>query len=167
MHISKLSLVNYRNFPNTKLIFNKGINTIIGENGSGKTNLFRAIRLLLDDNMLRSAYKLDEKDFHRGVGKWQGHWIIISLEFEEISEDEAIQSLFLHGAGNIDGGVVGKATYNLIFRPKTEVRLRLSRLAEGDHVCLAGILNSVTIDDYETVFTGKSTVDFNDPTAVP
>lgn len=163
MHISKLSLVNYRNFPNTKLIFNKGINTIIGENGSGKTNLFRAIRLLLDDNMLRSAYKLDEKDFHRGVGKWQGHWIIISLEFEEISEDEAIQSLFLHGAGNIDGGVVGKATYNLIFRPKTEVRLRLSRLAEGDHVCLAGILNSVTIDDYETVFTGKSTVDFNDP----
>lgn len=36
MHISKLSLVNYRNFPNTKLLFQKGINTVIGENGSGK-----------------------------------------------------------------------------------------------------------------------------------
>ena len=55
MHISKLSLVNYRNFSNTKLLFQKGINTVIGENGSGKTNLFRAIRLLLDDNMIRSA----------------------------------------------------------------------------------------------------------------
>jgi len=57
MHISKLSLINYRNFANTKLLFKKGINTIIGENGSGKTNLFRAIRLLLDDNMLHTAYK--------------------------------------------------------------------------------------------------------------
>lgn len=162
MHISKLSLVNYRNFASTKLVFNKGINTIIGENGSGKTNVFRAIRLLLDDNMLRSAFKLDEKDFHRGLGKWQGHWIIISLEFEDISLDEAIQSLFLHGAGNIDGGVVGKATYNLIFRPKYEIRLHLSQLPEGDHAGLDGIINSLTIDDYETLFTGKSTVDFND-----
>lgn len=85
MHISKLNLVNYRNFSNTELLFNKGINTVIGENGSGKTNLFRAIRLLLDDNMLRSAYKLGEKDFNRNLGPWQGHWIIISIEFEELS----------------------------------------------------------------------------------
>lgn len=48
MYISKVSLVNYRNFKNSKFIFNKGINTVIGENASGKTNLFRAIRLLLD-----------------------------------------------------------------------------------------------------------------------
>lgn len=72
MYISKLSLINYRNFANTQVLFNKGINTIIGENGSGKTNLFRAIRLLLDDNMLRSAYRLDETDFHRGLKRWQG-----------------------------------------------------------------------------------------------
>lgn len=162
MYISKLSLVNYRNFRNAKLLFNKGINTIIGENGSGKTNLFRAMRLLLDDNMLRLAYKIDESDFHRGLVKWQGHWIIISLEFQEISEDEAIQSLFLHGAGNIDNGVVGKATYNLILRPKYETRLRLSQLAVGDHAGLAAIQKSVTIDDYEALFTGKSEADFND-----
>ncbi len=53
MHLSKVNIVNYRNFGNTKFIFSKGINTIIGENGSGKTNLFRAIRLLLDDSMRR------------------------------------------------------------------------------------------------------------------
>jgi len=51
MHISKLKLINYRNFQNAMLAFNKGINTVIGENGSGKSNLFRAIRLLLDDNL--------------------------------------------------------------------------------------------------------------------
>ena len=38
MHISKVSLINYKNFANAKFLFNKGINTIIGENGSGKTN---------------------------------------------------------------------------------------------------------------------------------
>lgn len=129
MHISKVSLVNYRNFSNTNFIFNKGVNTIVGENASGKTNLFRAIRLLLDDSMPRSAIKLDEKDFFRGLGDWRGHWIIISMEFDEISQDEAIQALFLHGVGNIEGNTVSKATYNLIFRPNAFVRIELSQLA--------------------------------------
>ncbi|ODT96586.1 MAG: ATP-dependent endonuclease [Rhodanobacter sp. SCN 67-45] len=163
MHISKISLVNYRNFANAKLIFNKGINTIIGENGSGKTNLFRAIRLLLDDNLLRSAHRLDEKDFHRGLEHWQGHWIIISIEFQEVSQDEAIQSLFLHGTGSVGTGAVSKATYNLIFRPKTDVRRRLSELIAGDHAGMSAILSGISIEDYETVFTGRSEADFNDP----
>lgn len=94
MHISKLQLVNYRNVDRANVLFNKGVNTIIGENGSGKTNLFRAIRLLLDDGMLRLSYRFDEKDFHRGLPDWRGHWIIISLEFDEVSQDEAIQALF-------------------------------------------------------------------------
>lgn len=163
MHISKVSLVNYRNFANAKLIFNKGINTIIGENGSGKTNLFRAIRLLLDDNLLRSAHHLDEKDFHRGLVDWRGHWIIISIEFQDVSQEEAIQSLFLHGTGSIGSGAVSRATYNLIFRPKTEVRRRLSELSDGDHNGMAAILSGISIEDYETIFTGRSEADFNDP----
>lgn len=113
MHISKLTVVNYRNFANTTLKFSKGVNTIIGENGSGKTNLFRAIRMLLDDTLFRAAYKLDETDFHRGLARWQGHWVIISMEFAEIGPDEAIQALFLHGTGVAAGGPVDRATYNL------------------------------------------------------
>lgn len=131
MHISKLSIVNYRNFSNTTLLFNKGVNTIIGENSSGKTNLFRAVRLLLDDNMVRASFRLDEADFHRGLNQWQGHWIIISLEFDEIGPSEAIQALFLHGAGVVHGAAIGRATYNLIFRPKKDVRLKLAALDDG------------------------------------
>lgn len=117
MHISRLTLVNYRNFRNAALVFKTGINTIIGENASGKTNLFRAIRLLLDEDMVKAAFRLNESDFHRGVGSWKGHWIVISLEFENVSHDEAIQALFLHGTAVIGAAPVGKATYNLIFRP--------------------------------------------------
>ncbi|MEW3468736.1 ATP-dependent nuclease [Pseudomonas aeruginosa] len=139
MHISKLTAVNYRNFANTTLEFSKGVNTVVGENGSGKTNLFRAIRLLLDDNMFRSAFRLEESDFHRGLDDWRGHWIILSLEFDEIGPDEAIQALFLHGTGDMAAGDIRRATYNLIFRPKKEVRLRLAALDDWDFPGLEAI----------------------------
>lgn len=58
MHISRVTLRNYRNFKNSNFVFKEGVNTIVGENGSGKTNVFRAIRLLLDDNLRRSAMSL-------------------------------------------------------------------------------------------------------------
>ncbi|MDJ1138808.1 ATP-dependent nuclease [Marinicella marina] len=161
MHISKVSLINYRNFSNAKFLFDKGVNTIIGENGSGKTNLFRGIRLLLDETMRRSAIRLNENDFFRGIGKWQGHWIIISIEFQEVSQDEAIQALFLHGTGDIQS--VGKASYNLIFRPNSIIRNELSLLLPDDNFGLNNILEKISIDDYETILTGKSSIDFNDP----
>lgn len=163
MHISKLTVVNYRNFANTTLKFSKGVNTIIGENGSGKTNLFRAIRMLLDDTLFRAAYKLDETDFHRGLARWQGHWVIISMEFAEIGPDEAIQALFLHGTGVAAGGPVDRATYNLIFRPKKEVRLKLAALDDGDTAGMEAIRSAITISDYEAWFTGRSEADFGDP----
>ena len=163
MYISKVSLINYRNFKNAKFIFNKNINTIIGENGSGKTNLFRAIRLLLDDNLLKYTYKLNENDFNRGLNDWRGHWIIISLEFSELSQDEAIQALFVHGVGDTGTTPLTKATYNLFFRPKTDIRIKLSKLSKKDIAGLNTIRESMSIDDYETFFTGKSSVDFNKP----
>lgn len=162
MFISNVSIVNYKSFKNTKFSFKEGINTIIGENGSGKTNLFRAIRLLLDDNLLRMSYKLNEDDFNRHLGSFQGHWIIISIEFSDLSPDEEIQSLFIHGTGDAAQETLTKATYTLLFRPKPDVRLRLSELAEGDTEGMNAILNTLSIEDYETKFTGKSTVNFND-----
>lgn len=166
MYISKVSLINYRNFENAKFLFNKGINTIIGENGSGKTNVFRAIRLLLEDASLQYSYKLSELDFNRKLGKdkWKGHWIIISIEFDELNDEEAIQSLFIHGTGIAKDDYVKKATYNLFFRPKADIRQKLSELEIGDSEGLSSILDTLTIkDNYETFFTGKSTADFNDP----
>ena len=52
--------------------------------------------------------------------------------------------------------------YNLYFRPKADIRQKLSELSSGDEVGLTNLLNNVSISDYETRFTGKSTADFND-----
>lgn len=169
MYISKINIVNYRNFSNATFKFNKGVNTIIGENGAGKTNLFHAMRLLLDDSMLAQAYKIDATEFNRNLGDdWQGHWIILSIEFSELSSNEAIQSLFIHQSGDFSSDdVVTKATYNLYYRPKAEIRKRLSELSEGDVEGLKEILSTITPnnlkDTYETFISGKSTVDFSDP----
>lgn len=163
MHISKLQLVNYRNFARASVHFRAGVNTIIGENGSGKTNLFRALRLLLDENMVRGARRLEAGDFNRGLANWRGHWIVISLEFDQVSHEEAIQALFLHGTGNVEEGVVDRAAYTLIFRPKVAVRQRLADLEAGDFDGLTDVLAAVDISDYETIFTGKSSADFTDP----
>ncbi len=163
MYISKLSLINYRNFKNAQIILNEGINTIIGENAAGKTNLFRAIRLLLDDSLLSSAYKLNENDFNRELGdNWRGHWIIISIEFSDVSNDESVQALFTHNHGDI--GSTDRAIYNLFFRPNKSIRHKLSELQENDHIALNELLEGISIEsDYEVFFTGRSTANFNDP----
>jgi len=166
MHISNVSLVNYRNFRRATVELKPGINTIIGENGSGKTNLFRAIRLLLDENMVAQANKLDEKDFNRGLDDWRGHWIVIKLEFSGVSSSETIQSLLLQNVAVLDDNssdiIEQPATYSLIFRPNDEKRNKLSKLSKGDHEGLKNVRKSITIDDYETIHLGRGTADIMD-----
>ncbi len=101
-------------------------------------------------------------DFCRALGNWRGHWII-SIEFSDIASDEASQSLFLHGLGNAEDEVVTRATYNLIFRPKANIRQALAQLPQGNVDALQNYLDIINIDDYETILTGKSIADFNDP----
>ena len=37
---------------------------------AAKSNILRAIRLLLDDTMVRAAFRLEESDFCRSLGEW-------------------------------------------------------------------------------------------------
>lgn len=164
MYITSLTIRNFRNFQKAKFHFRKGINTLIGENGSGKTNVFYALRLLLDENLPRKI-KLSDSDFNRALGDWQGHWIIISIEFDELDNGEDCKVLAVHAVGDA-GGQSGR--YSLFFRPKPEVRKSLfecstkqqepNEKSEG----VQKILNALTLEDYEAVFRGSGTGDFCD-----
>ncbi len=88
MYLKYLQIVNYKNLKNVKFTFNKGANTIIGENDSGKTNALTALRILLDDSYYYNTKRLKESDFSDSLGNWRGHWIIISAFFDEISIEE-------------------------------------------------------------------------------
>jgi predicted ATP-dependent endonuclease of OLD family len=51
MYISGIKIKNYKNFKDLAIEFNHGLNVIIGHNNSGKTNLIKALQLVLDRNL--------------------------------------------------------------------------------------------------------------------
>jgi len=157
MHISKVRIRNFRNFVKGELSFQPGVNTLIGENGSGKTNAFQALRLLLDENLSRNALYLRETDFCRAIENWRGHWIIISAEFVDLDYSDGCQVL-RHTAGHMNE--TNSGTFTLYFRPKKEVRKKLFELSESDEI--GTYLNSLTVDHYEPVLHGRATGDFLD-----
>ena len=162
MHISSLSLRNFRNFRKSKLNFKNGINTIIGENGSGKTNLFYALRILLDDTMPRYI-NFYSTDFNRALGHWAGHWIIISIAFDELDASEEAQALAVQSSGHMDTGTQG--SYAVYFRPKYQFRKELfdySQTAGKNTTDLQLILDKLTLENYETVYLSRGSADFSD-----
>lgn len=162
MHISSLSIRNFRNFRSAKLKFTKGINTIIGENGSGKTNLFYALRILLDNTLPRHI-SFYETDFNRSIGIWKGHWLIISIVFEELDANEEAQALAIQTCGQMDQE--SKGTYSVYFRPKYEFRKRIyeySLREDKNSEGLKDILYQLSLADYETVYSCRGEADFSD-----
>ncbi|MDF2438666.1 MAG: recF protein [Bacteroidota bacterium] len=46
MHLKKLSILNFKNYPEAELIFSPHVNCLTGNNGEGKTNILDAIHYL-------------------------------------------------------------------------------------------------------------------------
>jgi putative ATP-dependent endonuclease of the OLD family len=158
MYISELRIRNFRNFMKARFSFREGVNTLIGENGSGKTNALHALRLLIDEALERNAINLREADFCRDLAQWRGHWIVISADFSELDLSEGCQIL-RHNAAHMDGTNSGTCT--LFFRPKRDARKKLHELSEGDEGA-SKYLESLTVEDYEPIVTGRARGDFLD-----
>lgn len=162
MHISKLSVRNFRNFHNVSLNFQKGVNTIIGENGSGKTNILYALRLLIDESMPRGI-RFYESDFNRSVS-WKGHWIIIQLEFAELDVSEEAQAIAMHKAGTMEEFDTSTGTYALFYRPREAKRRELYEYSQEEDTTeegLQAILDSISLNDYELTYRGRGNTNFS------
>jgi len=64
MYISKINIQNFRNFNKNEVLFNSGVNVIIGHNNAGKTNLLKALSLVLDPE---GKKRLDHHDFNKHI----------------------------------------------------------------------------------------------------
>ncbi len=68
MYISGIEIKNFRNFKNINVEFNDGINVIIGQNNAGKTNLIKAISLVIDNN---TSKRLCLEDFNKNITSFE------------------------------------------------------------------------------------------------
>jgi len=83
--LRRLSLINFRNYPQLDLRFSKGINLITGANAQGKTNLLEAIHFLctckshrthLDDEMIRHG---EDGFYLKGIFEEEGEPFTIEI----------------------------------------------------------------------------------------
>lgn len=74
MHISSLSLVNFRNHSDAEFFFENGVNCIVGRNGSGKTNVLDAVHYLSMCRSYLNAIDRQNVRFNEQFFVIQGDW---------------------------------------------------------------------------------------------
>lgn len=170
MFLNYLQIVNYKNLSSTRFTFSEGVNTVIGENDSGKSNAMTALRILLDDTYYYNTKRLKENDFSDLLSNWKGHWIIFSAVFGKITfedketevcagivpekeNEDFLKSYIKSGTDNI--GVI-----SLFIRPQKQVRKKLSEIT--DIVEFEKERNKIKLSDYEFYYTSRSQTDFTD-----
>lgn len=162
MNLSKIQIVNFRNYSSTTFSFSAGANTIIGENDSGKSNALTAIRMLLDDSFYYSIKSLKENDFNKSLDNFRGHWIIISAEFDNISDKENDKEVIASLRKEISNTSLSEGNVCLIIRPNVKKRQELHDVS-GNIFDFEDVRNSIRLSDYEFIYRGKMTTDFTDP----
>jgi DNA replication and repair protein RecF len=88
--IDNIALVNYRNFQNYSLNFNKKINVIFGRNGIGKTNILEAISLFAPGNGFRKAKLTDFKNQFANDNESTGWFIKLNLSSSRTGNNKLI-----------------------------------------------------------------------------
>lgn len=135
MYISEIKIQGFRNFKNSDVSFNDGINVIIGHNNAGKTNLLKALSLVIDTQCPK---RLDVDDFNKNVKleelKNAPPTVSISITISQ-SEDEELESDDLVTVSNwltkIKPPYQAQLTY-LFFLPEKEREKYISSISNAD-----------------------------------
>lgn len=164
MNLKKIKVLNYKNLESFAANFSPNISTIVGENGVGKTNLFESIRIVLDKNYYKI---LDESSFSSRLVNCKGHWIIFSLQLNNIGDSAEESELNPNN---------GESFLNCIFLPKKIIRDKLHTLSkllnsENDPLKafeiefqIKNYINNIDMRfDYEKIYTINQMFDFLDP----
>lgn len=149
MHIKNIQIMNFRNFSDFNIEFTEGFQTIIGENNIGKSNLFWAIRLVLDKTLSYNSRILEEKDFNNFIDLNIDSFISISIEFH----DENLKDF-----PNLHALKTSEQTVRI-----TYVYAHKSKLIETDDE----IYENIRIDDFQwRLYGGGDNFSFKDITTL-
>lgn len=94
MHISRIAIDGFRNFREINLTNLPASVVIVGENGSGKSNLLHALRLVLDPSLPDTARQLNAEDFWDGFdAPFADEKIRVVVELADFDGDMAAMAL--------------------------------------------------------------------------
>lgn len=79
MHLTQISLVNFRSHKSLNLTFNSGITCLLGNNGEGKTNVVEALYFLANQESHRVASNQPLINKDESVAKVSGNFAINNL----------------------------------------------------------------------------------------
>ena len=131
MHLKRLIVKNFRNLRYVDIALTAGINIVVGDNGAGKTNITRALRLLLDPAVSSQGRDLSAEDFFAGSGgPGKASEILIAGEFAFNPDDERESNFANELLGGDDG--IPRLVYR--FRPNPGVAFQLDHggLVDGN-----------------------------------
>ncbi len=116
MKISNIKIKNFRNLKSINIDLNQHT-VLVGANGSGKSNLLYALRLILDHSLPDKKRFLDAGDFWEGLDKpFYGEEIEIHIEIKEFDDNTKLLAC-LHDA------LIDKNTAKLsfVYRPRNKL----------------------------------------------
>jgi putative ATP-dependent endonuclease of OLD family len=90
--LDRIQIKNYRNFRDVDCRLGAHV-VLFGENAAGKSNLLRALRLVLDPELPDSERRLAAEDFWSGAEPFRGAEILVSIDFTGFETDAALLAL--------------------------------------------------------------------------
>lgn len=121
MYISHIKIKGFRNFKDSDIEFNDGLNVLIGHNNAGKTNLLKALQLVIEPHY--RYRRLNANDFNRDISlenlKSQSPSVTISVTFKnsniEYNEQEEDLRVVANWFTDIESGYAAMLTYRFLF----------------------------------------------------
>lgn len=126
MYISHIKIKGFRNFKDSDIEFNDGLNVLIGHNNAGKTNLLKALQLVIEPHY--RYRRLNANDFNRDISlenlKSQSPSVTISVTFKnsniEYNEQEEDLRVVANWFTDIESGYAAMLTYRFYLPAEKE-----------------------------------------------
>lgn len=131
MYLRKIEINCFRNFNKTEVVFQDGVNIIIGPNNSGKSNLLRAVKLLDNLESVGNIHDFNKNNIAHNIQRYKQEPPVIEIvyyiehEMDYETFDDGIlrfkNFIVYNDDGNVLSGKDGKYVINAAIRLRYEL----------------------------------------------
>ena len=151
MYLSELHIKNYKSIKERKLNFKKGRNVIVGKNNSGKSNIIKAIDIVLGEkNPHYDGYEnITKNDFFGGVDTSQTIIIKCILERdegEELDLSDVKGCFFIY---NEEKPPYRKGYCDEYYNRDLNYKINLDNIEQIENLCFNEYLESELKEEYK------------------